>query len=896
MSRVERVNGGVLARIDDLERRIRLLQRELRELRAEVAEPPARPAPAASAPPPAAPPRRPGPSPRPAPQRPQPAEPPRLPAPPPRPPAPPRPKVELADLLGARALAWAGGVVTALGVVLFFVLAVNRGWIGPVERVSLGALASLLVFAGGIELRRRYGQLYATVAAVGAGIAGGYATLLAAAALYELVPAPAALAIAAGIAALGTVVALAWRSETVAGIGLVGAALVPISAVLDGGLTPLGTAFAGLVLAAAAVVAIHRRWDDLLVAATVSVVPQLVWLVLDEGEGAAGRVVLLATLFWLLLLAIGLARHLSSGAGRLDALTISLVIGSAALAATSARVLLNGEIAGIGREGAAMLVVATVFGVLAIGFFRRDRELSALLGALGLTVAAIALALLLAGGTLAVVWAAQAALLAWLAYRIRELRYGVGALAYLALAVGHVFAIDALPRQLFAAVSDPADGAAIAAVVGLAGLVVAYFAPRWRRYDARGRLASVESVRRQIGSGVLLVAGALLVHAVSLGLLELGVEFDSALGEVAVTALWAAVGAVVFVAGRHSAYQAVGLLWFTLALVKLRVYDAERLGDDYSGLAALLVAAAMLGAGYLGRGRLALALVPVGAVVAGAGALGIGGTDRAEGLLLLAVASPFAALAAVAFSDRARATTLWGSALGLGLAASTLLFETTILVGTWTVVAAALAMLAAATRERRFQLASYVFAGLALAEALVRLAPPSDLLTTQRSPADGVLALAFAILALLAVTRPAWTGGVRDRLDRSLAEAQSRWRPHPVWAAIVLGVYGCSLVIMGVSQALGDDVTSAFQRGHTGVSTFWGLIGLAALYAGLARSSASLRLAGFALLGLSLAKIFLYDLSMLSSVTRALSFLAVGAVLLLAGFFYQRLSTAQQSS
>jgi uncharacterized membrane protein len=159
-----------------------------------------------------------------------------------------------------------------------------------------------------------------------------------------------------------------------------------------------------------------------------------------------------------------------------------------------------------------------------------------------------------------------------------------------------------------------------------------------------------------------------------------------------------------------------------------------------------------------------------------------------------------------------------------------------------------------------------------------------------------VLALAFAILALLAVTRPAWTGGVRDGLDRALADAQRRWRPHAVWSCVVLAVYGCSLVIMGISQVLGDDVTSAFQRGHTGVSTFWGLIGLAALYAGLTRASASQRLAGFAVLGLSLAKIFLYDLSMLSSVTRALSFLAVGAVLLLAGFFYQRLTTTQSQS
>jgi uncharacterized membrane protein len=885
MSRVERVNGGVLARIDDLERRIGLLQGELRELRAEVTAPAARPAPAPAAPPPrlAAPPR-------PAPQRRQPAQ-------PPRPPVAPRQKVELADLLGARALAWAGGVVTALGIVLFFVLAVNRGWIGPVERVSLGALASLLVFAGGIELRRRYGQLYATVAAVGAGIAGGYATLLAAAALYELVPDAAALAIAAGIAAVGTLVALAWRSETVAGIGLVGAALVPVSAVFDGGLTPLGTAFAGLALAATAVVAIQRRWDDLIVAATVSVVPQLVWLVLDEGEGAAARVVLLAALFWLLLLAIGVARHVSRGAARVDPLSASFVIGSAALAASSARVLLNGEIAGIGREGAAMLVVAAVFGVLAIGFFWRDRELSALLGAVGLTVAAIALALLLADGTLAVVWAAQAALLAWLAYRIRELRYGLGALAYFGLAVGHVFAFDAPPRRLFGAVSDPAEGAAIAAAVGLAGLVVAYFALRWRRYDPRGSFATIESARRQIGRGVALAAAALLVHAASLGLLELGVQFESGLGEVAVTALWAAVGAVIFVAGRHTAYQAVGLLWFLLALVKLRVYDAERLGDHHSGLAALLVGAALLGAGYLGRGRLALALalVPAGAAVAGAGALGIGGTDRTEGLALLVAAAPFAALAALGFSDRDRATTLWASALGLALAASALLFETTVLVAAWAVAAAALAALAAATRERRFQLASYIFAGLALVEALIRLAPPGDLFTATRSPADGVLALAFAILALLDVTRPAWTGDARDGLDRALAEAQSRWRPEAAWAAIVLAVYGCSLVLMGVSQALGDDVTSAFQRGHTAVSAFWGLVGLAALYAGLTRARASLRLAGFALFGVSLAKIFLYDLSMLSSVTRALSFLAVGGVLLLAGFFYQRLSAAPNS-
>jgi uncharacterized membrane protein len=106
----------------------------------------------------------------------------------------------------------------------------------------------------------------------------------------------------------------------------------------------------------------------------------------------------------------------------------------------------------------------------------------------------------------------------------------------------------------------------------------------------------------------------------------------------------------------------------------------------------------------------------------------------------------------------------------------------------------------------------------------------------------------------------------------------------------VLAVYAGSLGLLGLSQELGGSVTTAFQRGHTAVSAFWGTIGLAALYLGLTRRSTTLRLAGFALFGVSLAKIFAYDLRMLSSVTRALSFLAVGAVLLLAGFFYQRLA------
>ncbi|MGZ4389807.1 MAG: DUF2339 domain-containing protein, partial [Gaiellaceae bacterium] len=248
------------------------------------------------------------------------------------------PSFDLSTLLGARSLAWSGGVVTLLGVLFFFVLAVESGWIGQVARVSLAAAASLLVFGAGFWLRRRYGDTYASLAAVGAGIAGGYATLLAAASLYDLLPAAAALVVAAAIAALATAAALLWSSELVAGLGLVGAICVPAIVVFQGGLTPLGTAFAAFVLAGAIVVAVWRRWLGLLAAATVASAPQIAALVLD-AEGRHGRVLALLGIFSALYVGAGLAEHVRRGRGRLASLPASYAMGAAVLSGYGVAVL-----------------------------------------------------------------------------------------------------------------------------------------------------------------------------------------------------------------------------------------------------------------------------------------------------------------------------------------------------------------------------------------------------------------------------------------------------------------------------------------------------------------------------------------------------------------------------
>ena len=106
-----------------------------------------------------------------------------------------------------------------------------------------------------------------------------------------------------------------------------------------------------------------------------------------------------------------------------------------------------------------------------------------------------------------------------------------------------------------------------------------------------------------------------------------------------------------------------------------------------------------------------------------------------------------------------------------------------------------------------------------------------------------------------------------------------------------LALYAASLIVLELAiRVSGASLETDFERGHTALSAVWGLIGLTLLVLGVARRSSRLRYAGLALFGLTLAKIFLFDLAELSSVARAASFVAVGGLLLAGGVLVQRLS------
>jgi uncharacterized membrane protein len=192
------------------------------------------------------------------------------------------------------------------------------------------------------------------------------------------------------------------------------------------------------------------------------------------------------------------------------------------------------------------------------------------------------------------------------------------------------------------------------------------------------------------------------------------------------------------------------------------------------------------------------------------------------------------------------------------------------------VTGAVLALVAHPLREQRLWTAGCIVAAVTTVIVIGLLTPPSHVLVASDAPADGLWVLLACLAAVLVV-------GITAR------EPELRVGIEVVAGGLAL--YALSLGILEVAERVSAaSVETDFERGHTAVSGLWALVGLGLLVAGLLRGSPAIRYGGLALFGLSLAKIFLYDLSSLSSVARAFSFIFVGGLLLAGGFFLQRLS------
>ena len=253
---------------------------------------------------------------------------------------------------------------------------------------------------------------------------------------------------------------------------------------------------------------------------------------------------------------------------------------------------------------------------------------------------------------------------------------------------------------------------------------------------------------------------------------------------------------------------------------------------------------------------------------------------------LLGLAVVLTAYAAAPFRRRS-AGPVWARTLATGywvLALLVLVLAETAVTGygearTLTLWAATATALAAAWRqldEPLLWLAAAVVAAVSTVGAIALVAPPDRLVDASAHPGGGLSTFVMCVAAAIVVTR------VRP----SASAVRAAWLAG---GAAAVGVYTVSLAVLELAERVsGASIETDFQRGHTALSALLGLVALGVYAVGLAREHRPLRVAGLTLFGLALAKLFLYDLSSLSSITRAFSFLALGAVLLAAGFFAER--------
>jgi uncharacterized membrane protein len=231
---------------------------------------------------------------------------------------------------------------------------------------------------------------------------------------------------------------------------------------------------------------------------------------------------------------------------------------------------------------------------------------------------------------------------------------------------------------------------------------------------------------------------------------------------------------------------------------------------------------------------------------------------------------------------------LVGGGIGLGSFGLADALDGPTLVAAWSALAGALAYMATrADRNpapglsdaQRLLLGAFGFLGLALLHVLCVEAPPAAI-------AEGVADLGSSLVAIVCCAGAAlacWYWG----------------REIEPKAATVAGFVGAGgFVYLGsvlIIDVIGDNAGGeARQIGQSWLSAFWTATGLGAVVWGMVRHSPKARLGGLALLAVAIVKVWTYDLSELEQLARALSFVALGLLLLAGAFAYQRFKPEEE--
>lgn len=754
---------------------------------------------------------------------------------------------ELEHLVAGRLMPIVGGVALVAAAVFLLGLAFSRGWIGEEGRVLIGLVTGIGAFGVGAVLLDR-GQPIIGHILIGVGLSVAALALFAATQLYQLVPADIGVlgALTADLSAAA--IAIRYRSQVVAGLGLVTVLAAP--PLMGASPTVTTLLFLGVALVATTAIAIFQSWRWLPSVAFALTAPQLATYALgvpDPGQAVP------------VLLGFGVLNAIASAGEEwrvlrraLSPSSAILLVGSAGFVVWAVLTVLVDNSAG--WEGIVVLGVGVGHLVLGGAFLYRggDRHPFGML-AFGAGIAAVTLAVPIqfGGAPVPMIWAAEALALTWVYISRRHTLSGLAAVILGLLAVGHLMVVEYTPD--FDVAVSPGGDFPFANAAGIA-----------LGWTLAAGLAAMALLRTNVERSY--VAAALL----TLVAWALPREFFG------VTLIWTW-GLVAVVAS--------AACWRWIRVQPTDRFELIPRAVPIASIALLLVVgfAALLGYGT----TMAIHLPPTALLVEGAPHPGIPFMDPATAVVMGLV---FSGLAAGVIGDQG-----WWRAGSVILAAWTfaylLPFEIPldwVVVG-WSVLAVGL-LAAGAWMVRRpiVARAGDALGVLAIGLLLLAVIPLTSLVAgsagLQLPVVNAATAAGLSVIGLLAF---------RSQLSR-----EPRQRLAFAVGAGVASVYLVSVMVIDTVEWLAAGSVSDTDLSYIGqvaLSVCWATLGLGSLMAGLGMRSLPVRIFALALLGIATVKVFIVDLAALDIAFRVLSFVVLGLLLIGAGWVYLRLQSRTTS-
>ena len=513
------------------------------------------------------------------------------------PPPPPKPAepfgAALAKRLGisrtqlvSRVVAGVGGVITLVGVAFILVLAAQNGYFGPLARtIACGVLGAALVGVAFL-IRHRDTENAGAHALLATGAAAGYLSLYAAGSLYEFVPSWVALT-GTAVLGLGVVgIAVRWKSQWLASLGVASASLIGANL---GGDPRVGVAFAVVLSVVTILAQLRTSWPIFLVARTVPALALLTIAAADAKPGTGIDTVLLSVIAGVFAVAGLLTAWIGRRSSTPEQTVIAVLVTLAPLPAMYGMWQL-GEVWGTVTLG---VLAATYLASAALPLFAAvSRSAVIPMGALLVTTAGLRL---LGGDHFSTVLAAVAAAYACVALYSRS-RVVASASAVLGSLATLAWIPGALTLVVLAQYSSPVGTSIFVTVWTLAAYlawpkVLATPQPRWFRNLAIllglvGASAAVDSLGVLLGRNLHDVHGGYVIASAT------------------VTVLWALASVVALWTplrrGAGAGWVTLGLCLAGAATAKLFVIDLAVLTGIERGLAFLGVGLLLLvlGVGY----------------------------------------------------------------------------------------------------------------------------------------------------------------------------------------------------------------------------------------------------------------------------------------------------------